>query len=470
MDGITLFSRVRRIYPQIQLIVLTCHKHFDYVHQMLQLGILDYLVKVNMKEEDLIQVLKKARLAIEQNRLARIGSSESRRNTLVKLFAGFHSPEPDYTAIGDGFASQGLTFSFPMKPVQLFLYYADPDTGFFDMEIRDILYFHDIFDPSLLQFVPFSDYCYLVLPAKNYKDASEQPGTKGMDGGADIFLTALKDGLEQTHSYLKTEMNLENSGTRLFAMQGRTVSDLAGLWDQLISTGKWRYRPFYEPDMPLFIEQDDFILDEGRPEESLRLEGLALKNKPDELVEYIKGPVYNLLNSRRFAPDKVRSFFSQWVPELLGGNSSLRNPPARRPGSQQVPEFSNLISLNEVCSRTIYLIKNNSNLGRLSHPDIKRALSYISDHLDNQLSLGTVAANIRLSTYYFSRLFHTEVGVPFHEYVTMQRVERAAALLKTTNDKVYEVADKVGIPNYRYFSMVFKKQLGMTPKEYKQNG
>jgi two-component system response regulator YesN len=102
------------------------------------------------------------------------------------------------------------------------------------------------------------------------------------------------------------------------------------------------------------------------------------------------------------------------------------------------------------------------------HLEVRLAQAYIDSHLQEELSLSVVASSVGFSSYYLSRLFHFETGVPFSEYVMNCRVKKAEELLKTTNLKVYEVAEQTGFPNYRYFSMVFKKHLGYTPKNFRK--
>jgi two-component system response regulator YesN len=109
-----------------------------------------------------------------------------------------------------------------------------------------------------------------------------------------------------------------------------------------------------------------------------------------------------------------------------------------------------------------------SNNKRPMHPEIRLAQAYIDSHLKEDLSLLVVASSVGFSSYYLSRLFHSEAGIPFSEYVTERRVKKAEELLKTTTLKVYEVAEMVGFPNYRYFSMVFKRHLGYTPKKFRK--
>jgi two-component system response regulator YesN len=102
------------------------------------------------------------------------------------------------------------------------------------------------------------------------------------------------------------------------------------------------------------------------------------------------------------------------------------------------------------------------------HPEVRLAQVYIDSHLKEDLSLSAVASRVGFSSYYLSRLFHAEAGVPFCEYVMERRIKKAKKLLRTTGLKVYEVAEETGFPNYRYFSMVFKKHLGSTPKKFRK--
>ncbi len=68
---------------------------------------------------------------------------------------------------------------------------------------------------------------------------------------------------------------------------------------------------------------------------------------------------------------------------------------------------------------------------------------------------------------YMGRLFKRDVGVSFHEYCLSLKLERAAKLLMTTNDKTIDIALDCGFNNISYFNRAFKKQHGVTPNEYR---
>lgn len=67
-----------------------------------------------------------------------------------------------------------------------------------------------------------------------------------------------------------------------------------------------------------------------------------------------------------------------------------------------------------------------------------------------------------------SRIFKQEKGVNFVSYLTEVRLEKAKIYLRSGKLKVYAVAEMVGYPNYTYFSKIFKKHVGVTPEEYRE--
>lgn len=83
------------------------------------------------------------------------------------------------------------------------------------------------------------------------------------------------------------------------------------------------------------------------------------------------------------------------------------------------------------------------------------------------LSLESVAREVFLSPTYFSTLFSQRLGMNFKAYLTNVRIENAKRLLLQGDSKIYEIAEKVGYFDTRYFGQVFKKICGCTPLEYR---
>jgi two-component system, response regulator YesN len=96
------------------------------------------------------------------------------------------------------------------------------------------------------------------------------------------------------------------------------------------------------------------------------------------------------------------------------------------------------------------------------------AIDYIKTHFEQDLGIEQVAEHVGLSISYFSSLFKQRTGVTFLEYLTDVRVNYACLLLENLELKTYEIAQKVGYTDQRYFSQVFKKKLKKTPSEYRK--
>ncbi|MBR1823186.1 MAG: helix-turn-helix transcriptional regulator [Ruminococcus sp.] len=93
------------------------------------------------------------------------------------------------------------------------------------------------------------------------------------------------------------------------------------------------------------------------------------------------------------------------------------------------------------------------------------------DHIDNNymdenISLRSVAEAVGLSPSYLSALFKREIGQNLSEYLTNVRIRRSKELLCCTSKMIYEIAYDVGFRDYRYFSQIFKKYTGQTPRQF----
>ena len=116
------------------------------------------------------------------------------------------------------------------------------------------------------------------------------------------------------------------------------------------------------------------------------------------------------------------------------------------------------------------IAKRNSISEKKNSGVIEKAKEYIKNNYKNDdMSLNTVAAFVNLSPNHFSSMFRKETGENFIEYLTRVRLEKAADLLVCTNLKTLEVGEQVGYLDPHYFSYIFKKTYGISPKEYRKS-
>ena len=98
---------------------------------------------------------------------------------------------------------------------------------------------------------------------------------------------------------------------------------------------------------------------------------------------------------------------------------------------------------------------------------IRDAKAYIEAHYPDNIQLNDVAEHVHLHPNYFSSVFAAKTGTPFRVYLRKIRIDHAQILLRTTKQKIYEVADAVGYKETAHFNRAFKEVTGQSPHQYK---
>lgn len=98
---------------------------------------------------------------------------------------------------------------------------------------------------------------------------------------------------------------------------------------------------------------------------------------------------------------------------------------------------------------------------------IRNVVNYIDQHISEELSLSLLAQEYGKNPSYLSNAFKREVGDTITNYIAKQRISASLRYFNTTNMSVAEVAETVGIADFGYFSKLFKKHIGVSPREYK---
>ena len=96
-----------------------------------------------------------------------------------------------------------------------------------------------------------------------------------------------------------------------------------------------------------------------------------------------------------------------------------------------------------------------------------RAVNYIKGNYQKDISLKSAADTLFISESYLSRVFKAKAGKTFGDYLTYYRIKKACSFLKESDVKIHEIAKMIGYKDQRYFSVIFKKLVGLKPKEFR---
>ena len=103
-------------------------------------------------------------------------------------------------------------------------------------------------------------------------------------------------------------------------------------------------------------------------------------------------------------------------------------------------------------------------------PIIEQAVALIGERFAEKLTLRDVAGSIHINESYLSKLFKKEIGVGFTDYLNTLRIQKSVELLADSDRNLLEIAGRVGFEDQSYFTKVFKKITGKTPRQFKSEG
>ena len=97
---------------------------------------------------------------------------------------------------------------------------------------------------------------------------------------------------------------------------------------------------------------------------------------------------------------------------------------------------------------------------------VEKAIAYIKNNLTADLTLESLANEVKFAPSYFHKLFKAYTGKPLHRYIEDLRIEQATNLLITTEMTLTQIAYECGFSSQSYFSYAFKRHTSMTPRAY----
>ena len=100
-------------------------------------------------------------------------------------------------------------------------------------------------------------------------------------------------------------------------------------------------------------------------------------------------------------------------------------------------------------------------------PLVNLAVTYIKEHLADNLTVKDTAKALTVNANYLSTQFHREMGMTFIDFVNQERANQAAGLLKNTNLQIQQIAALVGYNNTSYFAKQFRRFFGQSPQDYR---
>lgn len=445
LDGISLLKEINKMNRNISVAILTSYAEFEYAKEAIIYGADDYILKTEVDEADIIEVLdniarKRSKSLLAEDVLKNL-QMQILNNILSKVSRGEVSSNEINKELEDVKIRPGESniFAIAVKLKSKMSRIMLEDIIKNNSNIRNTYYTID--DNNDILFIISS--------------------IKGSSSRRNAF-DSLNDFVNELKNFLK---------------QYKAIG-ISNLYD---SSGKIK-EVFYEALVSMYqyffknrgIITYYFQLEDVTPESSViqsfekqifnainsaNIERLAelLDNFFKYLKKFSSGLYYDLIEIF----DEIFNMLETYL-KYNNLDFTLNKVDKVLNEKETLNEFE--LWVKDEIAMVVEAVKNR-NVYNCCSKAVRTALEFMENNYQDNLTLDLVASTVHLNPDYFSKLFKKETGQNFSKYLVDLRINKAKELIENTDLKIYEVAEQVGYSNLSYFSRIYKKHTGINPTE-----
>ncbi len=463
MDGLELSAAIKKTQPWIKIIILSGHDEFDYAKKAISIGIEDYLLKP-FTSEDVIESLKKVAAQIDRERtqLSDISRMKEELRTQEKLVQkeflnNLVHGSSDMTNLMA--RCQELGIDLLSRYYKIFISKIESSTNNIQRQQEACSRLNSYAGTweQTYSFFHHSNRLVCICKGATQNELEEN-----------VFRIA------QTIEHIATN----NSDCIVTTGIGKTVDHLS-LIPESYEDAKKIVEISRQENQNRIISSDDIQINNGGSLLELKendpiVDRLKYASKND--ISTIIEESLTLVHSN---PGQFNVFASYILVDMIFAVSKLienlgGNIKEIKPEIVQRSYLDNAVTDENKFKSTMENIlnfalefrdsKSTSRYGDV----ILKAKKYIEEnYADQNTTLTTVADAVAMSPNHFSAIFSHECKTTFIEYLTNVRIEKAKKLMKETEMKGYDIAYECGFSDPHYFSYIFKKNTGLSPREFK---
>ena len=491
MDGLALSDWIRREHPAVRIVLLSGYDEFEYAQRAIKLDIDEYILKP-FDAEQIVQVIKKVKERLDVEIARRKDMELLRKHYLTSLpvlretfLISLLSRKLPISQIVEKARGYELNLNGKQYVVSAVSLEQDPElagaeeamtpnsstsasekgslrvSGDIDLQLFAVWNIaEELWNGQKLgkAFI-YQNHVVLLTISENEDAAAVLKGT----------LEALQDIVVQIERFLKLTVTIGVGGPV------KLLTDLKYGYEDALHALDYRViqstqRVIYIGDVERrFVNKLRF--DELKEHELIRCMKVGSPREMQEVIHSLfdemthEGASYKdfqvYVLELLTAVLKAAKDADADMEDIFGGSNLI---------FAQLQKLSSLSAAREwfetLCTKLMQHISSNR---QHSYKQlVQQAIDYTKANFgDSELSVNQVCGHLHISAGYFSGMFKKEVKHTFVSYLMNLRMEAAKELLLTTELKSFEIAEKVGFSEPNYFSFCFKKQVGISPKEYR---
>jgi two-component system, response regulator YesN len=468
MDGLELSAKIVEQSQVTKIIILSAYQEFEYAKKALQLGVMDYELKpiklanlislVNKAKQDVYKELENEKKVAEYNETYKskfleeclfgvAGDSNIIKDNMLKYYNfDVNGTLACFTVIIDNYSIISSNMSeYEKKSLHgEILNFITEWLG-----SKNGLLYDKSPDTYIVLYKPFKN---KILNNSDKFDLQK-------------FFDDLNNAINSKYK-VTLSMGISNYGDK---------TNINGLYEKSISALEFKFYKgiksliFYSEVSPKFNNTWHHTKKEKEIKESIL-------NLDFESIGVIINDEFNKIrNEQCYYLENIKSICIDYLNILIRSISEL-SIDFDELFNNKIKNFNDIGNYSTLDDYKVWVLDNFklvlddvSDVLKVKHNYIiLKAMEYIKKNYYKDIIVEDMADYVERTPNYLSHLFKKETNITLSEYINLIRIKEAKNLIKNSNHLSYEIAQKVGFADYKYFTKVFKKIAGCAPSEYKK--
>lgn len=445
MDGLEMLKAIFLEGINVKAIVLSAYSEFEYARTAMKLGVTEYLLKpINLS--DFSQALESISHQLTEDKKKK----PEKVGTLDQILRDIISGRMEIDENILGYLEKTYGISPKQKLIILCDYLGNQYDDCAKKEKKDL-------EHSLSRYAD-SSFCVLDL---EYRKSLVVVIYK-CENAADFerwiqyqLLQQINDKAAMGYTVTEGLSELSESLNRLFPYMDWNISfedDVLISYPKItkVQTFFCVYPQEIETKMKAAVCASDFNLEK------------ELMNK--FVMSFRDGKVYD--------PHEIKECYVRFIWAVLEIAKSVGNRNVKDLQQQKlldrIMNAKMRTELENVCDEILNMLKVKEDASDSETLTVRRTKSMIHEFYNTGITLDEIALKLNITPEYLGTQFHKETGTTFSAYIKNYRINKAKELLVGTSLKLYEIAERVGYFDPKYFSKVFREVTGQLPAEFRK--
>lgn len=455
MDGLELSKKIKKELPNTMIIILSGFDEFEYAKQALSIGVNEYLLKPISKNQFIELLIKVKKELDEKNqkqsqydKMLNEYLYSARESILNNLLSGRESINEIVEK------ANKLDINLNAKSYNIvFVTFGDENNIQSDYsEKQNKIYNHFLgYKNTYICKINGDAVAFIIMSDKSNDD--------------DLIV----EFISKLRSYIKS-IKIEGGYIIKYAESIKQLNKIAenfseirksAYFDRLYTNGMNR-----NSENKIDFDPNNISANYLGQQIIFKFLSSGTHEDVDEFVlkyfQNIGDTAVNSLLFRQYVALNIQFNINSFIKQISPNNNTYRTEPAQ---ANQLSTLSKTMDYIKSILNYALDIRNKESSGNST---INKAINYINENFTNsEINLNSVAQLVGVNSTYFSSIFSQQVGKTFIEYLTELRMDKARHLLRCTDKASGDIAFEVGYNDPHYFSSLFKKVNGCSPRDYR---